>query len=1170
MAIKPTLEQEQIVLEASRGSNLAISAFAGAAKCLGKGTLVVKADGTLIKVEDIKIGDLLLGVDGTPRTVLATTKGTEEMFKVSQTKGIPFTCNRSHILSVKMAINKNSRYKYKEGFIKAGDIVNLSIDEYLKQSASFRKDSKCYTPNCMALGTTNPTIDAYFVGLWLGDGHSNTCAISKPDKEIKDYLEKFAISVNLPFKESTDTTRCPTYYIGRGSSKGTENGGNTLLKQLGIFNNKHIPNEYKFANVEARLALVAGLLDTDGSLQKNYFVWTSANYSLAQDMAFVCRTLGFKVTFTPFKAHNYPNNTYYKLNIFGKDLDKIPTKLPRKQAKPRQQIKDANRTGFTLESLGIGEYYGFTIDGDSLFLLEDFTVTHNTTTCTLIADKLQRKSLYIAFNKSIAEEAKTKFPSWVECRTLHSLAYATIIAPEKMYKKVSGFFDTKQFVELYGEQLDYLTEDKKLETIFKILDIIKAFCQSDSLEIVEFTCSYLEHDKPSYDFYVPLVLQAWAAVTTKTSTVNMTHDVYLKMYQLSLPNLEDYETIYLDECLTDRHFVKTSAGCVRISSLVRDYNLGKQLPNILSFNRASNSFEMKKMVGALISHNRKVVRVTSEGLNKIDCTPNHPILTQRGYVEAGNLVIGQDYMLLDSAKNQKSKLVLNPDQLQVVLGSYLGDGSLSKQSQFNTYRLRLTQGKAQSNYLKAKATIFQLNNIHLGRSGYTGDLSILNAQTRVFILDNTPYNLLKNLDARGLAIWYMDDGSLSNSNNVALHCNSFGLSETEYLQDILKTNFDLETTLGTPKGYNTLYLNKQNGEKLLKLIAPYMHEELFYKNPFSTGGYKWDNNYLPYGANYISSIVDLGMETVYDITVEDNHNFITTRVNNINSTGCIVHNCQDSNPVTLDIFYNQTNSQLIMVGDSYQSIYEWRGAVNAFDNIPDTFKRLYLTESFRFTPEIAELATKLTSIAGNNKPIIGKAEAKPVKTSAIIVRTNASIIDYLLSAVQDNYKVHVVADLQDLWSKLYHLSALATGAKPKFPNADLRRFNTIGEFITEAERNSDLKRLHTLSFKMSQGRGTHGNIVAIKGVLAETPEEGKFTIVTIWKSKGLEFDSVELDYDCFHQEDDQSIEDLLYKGQVVEYLYVAITRARYSLTLPEPIQYIIENSAQYKRLTAHK
>ena len=454
-----------------------------------------------------------------------------------------------------------------------------------------------------------------------------------------------------------------------------------------------------------------------------------------------------------------------------------------------------------------------------------FAGAAKTTTCTLIADKLQKRSLYIAFNKAIAEEAKSKFPSWVECRTLHSLAYAAIIAPDKMYKKVSGFFDSKQFIDLYGSQLDYLTDDKRLEAIFKVIEILKAYCQSDSLDLYTFSSNFLENDRPSLEFYLPLVTQAWAAVTSKASSVQMTHDVYLKMYQLSNPNLEDYEVIYLDEA-------------------------------------------------------------------------------------------------------------------------------------------------------------------------------------------------------------------------------------------------------------------------------------------------------------------------------------------------------QDSNPVTLDVFYNQTNSQLIMVGDSYQSIYEWRGAVNAFSAVPKDFKQLYLTESFRFTAEIADLATQLTGIAGNDKPIIGKAKVKEVKSKAIICRTNASVVDYLLSAAQEGYKVYAIADLQDLWSKLYHLSALAGGVKPKYPNADLRRFSNFAEFSSEAEFNQDLKRLANLSFRMSQGRGTHGNIVAIKNILSETAKEAEFTVVTGHKSKGLEFDVVTLDQDMFPCEstDPEEIVDKLKENQTLNLLYVAITRAKYQLSLPQTVVELFHNKEELKEI----
>lgn len=242
MAIKPTQEQELIVLEATRGSNLAISAFAGAAKCLGKGTLITMFDGSFLPVEQIKVGDKVLGVDGKARNVLSVSSGTEEMFQINQTKGITFTCNRSHILSVKMSINKNTRYRYGDSFISKGDVVNLSVDEYLQQSSSFKKDSKCYTPESMEFSGSVPVLEPYFVGLWLGDGSSDRCAITKPDLEIKRYLEDFAARQKLSFKVYEYYGKCPIYSLGNSGDKGSENKGNSLLRSLGILNNKHIPS----------------------------------------------------------------------------------------------------------------------------------------------------------------------------------------------------------------------------------------------------------------------------------------------------------------------------------------------------------------------------------------------------------------------------------------------------------------------------------------------------------------------------------------------------------------------------------------------------------------------------------------------------------------------------------------------------------------------------------------------------------------------------------------------------------------------------------------------------------------------------------------------------------------------------------------------------------------
>jgi hypothetical protein len=81
----------------------------------------------------------------------------------------------------------------------------------------------------------------------------------------------------------------------------------------------------------------------------------------------------------------------YQRIIISGHLDQIPCKLPRKQAKPRQQVKNVLHTGFVIEPIGEGDYYGFTLDGDGRFLLGDFTVTHNTFALQRIAMTLHGK-----------------------------------------------------------------------------------------------------------------------------------------------------------------------------------------------------------------------------------------------------------------------------------------------------------------------------------------------------------------------------------------------------------------------------------------------------------------------------------------------------------------------------------------------------------------------------------------------------------------------------------------------------------------------------------------------------------------------------------------------------------------------------------------------------------
>ncbi len=119
-----------------KGDLIIVAARPAMGKCLGKGTKVLMYSGEIKKVEDIKVGDLLMGDDSTPRRVLSLARGREEMYWVRQNKGIDYRVNKSHILSLKRSRN--------EGKYKHGDILNISVEEYLQKSNKFKSNYKGY------------------------------------------------------------------------------------------------------------------------------------------------------------------------------------------------------------------------------------------------------------------------------------------------------------------------------------------------------------------------------------------------------------------------------------------------------------------------------------------------------------------------------------------------------------------------------------------------------------------------------------------------------------------------------------------------------------------------------------------------------------------------------------------------------------------------------------------------------------------------------------------------------------------------------------------------------------------------------------------------------------------------------------------------------------------
>mgnify|MGYP003975700291 FL=1 len=363
----------------------------GIGKCLKKDTPIMLSNGKIKMVQDITIEDKLMGDDSKPRNVLALGSGREKMYRVEQMKGDSYTVNESHILSLKMtkAGKKGDKHQTILGkrYFK-NDVVDICIKDYLTLPKYLKECLKGYKVG-LDFREQEVSLEPYALGYWLGDGDKTTFRITTIEKEVVDYFNEYSKKNGLQLTQGREGSKNEiTYHITTGKKGGQNYSRNVFLnslKQYNLIHNKHIPDDYKVTSRENRLSLLAGLIDSDGyyNTKNNALEIIQKNKTLANDILFLIRSLGMRGMIKECqKSCTYKGEkktgTYHRIIITGSGLDEIPVLLERKKARTHKQIKNCLNTGIKVIPLEEDKYYGFQIDGNSRFLLGDFTVTHNT------------------------------------------------------------------------------------------------------------------------------------------------------------------------------------------------------------------------------------------------------------------------------------------------------------------------------------------------------------------------------------------------------------------------------------------------------------------------------------------------------------------------------------------------------------------------------------------------------------------------------------------------------------------------------------------------------------------------------------------------------------------------------------------------------------------------
>lgn len=270
---------------------------------------------------------------------------------------------------------------------------------------------------------------------------------------------------------------------------------------------------------------------------------------------------------------------------------------------------------------------------------------------------------------------------------------------------------------------------------------------------------------------------------------------------------------------------------------------------------------------------------------------------------------------------------------------------------------------------------------------------------------------------------------------------------------------------------------------------------------------------------------------------------------------------QDTNPCVMAILMNQPGRK-ILVGDEHQSIYRFRGGENALDKLPNA-RRMYLTQSFRFGPECAQLANKILALKGKEIPKIFGAATKRTEIispfspranikfltdmqykPAILHRTVSQCVISALDMLSQGRKVHWIGGIDRYnFTEILDVFYLSKNQKQKINNPHFQMlYRSYKDYTNVAEDTGDHGMARIIDFITRYKDKTDGVFKLIRACHYPAREADIF-LSTAHKSKGLEWDGVLLAGDFINvvNNDRCQFDPAVYRDEI-NLNYVAATR----------------------------
>eukprot|EP00768_Dysnectes_brevis_P001086 gnl/Dysnectes_brevis/1259_a1408_1413.p1 GENE.gnl/Dysnectes_brevis/1259_a1408_1413~~gnl/Dysnectes_brevis/1259_a1408_1413.p1 ORF type:complete len:829 (-),score=278.96 gnl/Dysnectes_brevis/1259_a1408_1413:160-2646(-) len=366
--------------------------------CHGPGTEVMMADGSVKVIECIGVGDMVMGDDGTPRRVTATTSGTTEMHKLTVSHGeeprVSYVTN-DHLLPVMLPAGPDqsamARHLLTPVQIAGGALgPNASGARIPFMSAWPQSTPEQLLPmvhDCVwreaPFAVTIDESVAYFLGMYLGAGSSSSSTIAVRAARVPKLVEALLGPSLQPLfdrAEFCDDALCLSNSEVDGHVHTTDSRMFVFLQRAGFVriedtSVKVLPRSVLAWAPDLKAALLAGLVDSEGSvvagegIQFNIKAKTVQNFT--ELLPAVGRSIGLRSTTAGedivFRGPN---------SVRVVDRVKLEHKRPEGLSTKVMTPADVGAT-FTVEHHGSGPYHGITTDGNHLYSLADGTVHHN-------------------------------------------------------------------------------------------------------------------------------------------------------------------------------------------------------------------------------------------------------------------------------------------------------------------------------------------------------------------------------------------------------------------------------------------------------------------------------------------------------------------------------------------------------------------------------------------------------------------------------------------------------------------------------------------------------------------------------------------------------------------------------------------------------------------------